>query len=271
MSTGQTIDPKRPVVQVRGLTHRIGGRRILDDVSLDLHAGEVVGLIGPGGSGKTQLIRCLVTLTWPSRAELRLFDKPVSLLRRRHLRECRSRIGLQFQNFALFDYLDVWNNVAFPLLHARGMTRADADGPVRKALERVGLAGTEEKLPAELSGGMRRRVAIARVMAAAPSFAVFDDPVAGLDPVNSAKIMALLKDYARSAESLVVVATHDLERLLPITSRVVAVFKGRIAYDGPTHDLMSTAPDEVRRFVAAALSGEADPELDEAPGGRGAS
>ncbi|MBM4352678.1 MAG: ATP-binding cassette domain-containing protein [Deltaproteobacteria bacterium] len=260
-----------PVVSVRGLVHRIGGRPILKDVSLDLYPGEVVGLIGPGGSGKTQLIRCLVTLTWPARGDLKLFGRPVGLLRRRRLRECRTRIGLQFQNFALFDYLDVWNNVAFPLLHARGMRPDEADLLVRSALERVGLSGSEAKLPSELSGGMRRRVAIARVMAAAPEIAVFDDPVAGLDPVNSAKIMALLRDYASTSGSLVLVATHDLDRLLPITSRVVAVFGGRVAYDGPTSALMTGAPDEVRRFVAAALSGEADPDLDDPPARSGRS
>jgi len=256
------IGSQQAVVSARGISHRLSGRKILDDISLSFGAGEVVGLIGPGGSGKTQLIRCLVTLTWPWKGGIELFGKTVSVLRRRHLKECRSRIGLQFQNFALFDYLDVWNNVAFPLLHARAMSREQADAPVRLALERVGLAGTESKFPSELSGGMRRRVAIARVMAATPAVAVFDDPVAGLDPVNSAKIMALLKDYAATSESLVVVATHDLERLLPITSRVVAIFGGKMLYDGATGALMTQAPEEVRRFVAAALSGEADPDLE---------
>ena len=160
-------------------------------------------------------------------------------MRRGDLAEVRSKIGLQFQNFALFDFLDVAGNVGYALEHGRGAASAEVSEAVGRALFDVGLSGAETSHPSDLSGGMRRRVAIARVMAARPEIAIFDDPVAGLDPVNSARVMQLLRDFRDQTGCLVVVATHDLERLLPLAPRTVALFGGRVLYDGPTGQIES--------------------------------
>lgn len=269
------------LVSLRNVSLTIGWKRVLEGINLSLHAGEVVGLIGPGGSGKTQLIRVMSTLAIPRKGEVRLFGGRVTASNRKWLREVRSRIGLQFQNFALFDFLDVRGNVGFSLEHMpeerrRGklfwvMPKKEGEAAansvrhkkhnqlvrmrVDEALESVGLSEFADAWPVELSGGMRRRVAIARVTAARPELAIFDDPVAGLDPVNSAKIMVLLEQYARTSGSLVVIATHDMERLLPICTRVVAIFNGRILFDGPTSALPHAESQAVRDFVAAATEG----------------
>jgi len=258
------------IVSLDNVSLRYGRKVVLRDVSLELKKRELVGLIGPGGSGKTQLIKVISTLVMPRGGEIRLFGHRLSRMNLKLLRQVRRRIGLQFQNFALFDYLDVWHNVAFSLQHGRTVPKDEIEERVQHALAAVGLDGTQQQLPEELSGGMRRRVAIARVMASRPELAIFDDPVAGLDPVNSARIMALIKEFGDATGSLVIVATHDLERLLPITSSVMAVFDGTIRYVGPTAEVTRCEHGLVRDFVAAATGQLDHAELSGAtPGGAG--
>ncbi len=241
-----------PLVRLDGVSLRFGRRTILDGIDLALNAAEVVGLIGPGGSGKTQLLKLMATLRHPQKGHVELLGRRMTRLNIRQLRETRRRIGLQFQNFALFDFLTVSENVSFSLEQGLGWAPEKATERAREILLQVDMAGTEGLYPSDLSGGMRRRVAIARVMAAQPDIAFFDDPVAGLDPVHSAKIMALLRDYAAAAGSLVVIATHDLERLFPVVSRVLGLFDGQLRFDGPKEALSHCPHAAVREFVLAA-------------------
>lgn len=242
---------KSEAVRLSDLNLRLGGKRVLAGIELSFSPGEVVGVIGPGGSGKTQLFKVISTLR-RARGHVVVGGIRVRWTQRSTIRAVRSQIGLQFQNFALFDFLDVWHNVAFPLQHGRGWDEARVEEAVTDALVAVGLQDAGMSYPSELSGGMRRRVAIARVMAARPRVAIFDDPVAGLDPINSAKIMALLSRFAHEADALVLIATHDLERLLPITDRVVALFGGEVCYDGPRDGVFEADDRRVRDFVRAA-------------------
>lgn len=240
------------LVRLEGVTLRYGRRIVLDDVTLALSPGEVVGLFGPGGSGKTQLLKLMATLRHPQRGLVELFGKRISRLDRGGLATARSQIGLQFQNFALFDFLNVRENVGFRLEHSHTMSPAAIDERVTGVLAKVGLDGTQQMEIEALSGGMRRRVAIARVMAARPAIAIFDDPVAGLDPVNSAKIMGMLSAYAKEAHSLVVIATHDLQRLFPVVTRLIGLFDGQVLYDGPQEDVYESPRPNIRDFVFAA-------------------
>jgi len=239
-------------ISLADISLRYGRKQVLDSVSLRLEAGEVAGLLGPGGGGKTQLIKVMTTLKQPRRGRVELFGVRMHWANRAALKSARRKVGLQFQNFALFDSMNVYDNVAFSLRHGQKLAAEEINRAVRQALGLVGLAGVGESFPVELSGGMRRRVAIARVMAARPDLAVFDDPVAGLDPINSAKIMALLKDFAGETGCVTVIATHDLERLLPICTRAVAIFEGKVLYDGPSANVGRAPEDKVRDFVRAA-------------------
>ena len=239
-------------ISLADISLRYAWKQVLDSVSLRRDAGEVAGLLGPGGGGKTQLIKVMTTLKQPRRGRVELFGVRMHWADRAALKQARRRVGLQFQNFALFDSMNVFDNVAFSLRHGEKMGAERIDSAVHQALGLVGLEDAETAFPGELSGGMRRRVAIARVMAARPDLAVFDDPVAGLDPINSAKIMALLKDFAGETGCVTVIATHDLERLLPICTRAVAIFEGKVLYDGPSAAVAEAPNDKVRDFVAAA-------------------
>ena len=244
--------PLQTYVELEDVGVKYGNKLVLDSVSITLQAGEIVGLIGPGGSGKTQLIRVISTLLFPKTGKVKLFNEPVPRWRVQALQRLRARVGLQFQNFALFDYLNVFENVAFTLRHSTNKTESEIEAIVNGALERVGLDKTQSKEISELSGGMRRRVAIARVMASSPDISVFDDPVAGLDPVNSSRIMTLLQDYCQEHKHLVVIATHDLEQLFPVADRIIALFDGHVAYDGPTQGIHEAASSRVRNFVQSA-------------------
>ena len=240
------------LVRLAGVSLRYGRRVILDDVTLSFSPGEVVGLFGPGGSGKTQLLKLMATLRHPHRGVVELFGQRIARLDRRGLAAARSHIGLQFQNFALFDFLNVRENVGFSLDQGRKMSSEAISQRVAEVLAKVGLDGTQGMEVEALSGGMRRRVAIARVMAARPAIAFFDDPVAGLDPVNSAKIMRMLSAYAQEAHSLVVIATHDLQRLFPVVTRLVGLFDGQVLYDGPQEAVYDSPRPYIRDFVFAA-------------------
>lgn len=238
-------------VRLTGLNLRLGKKPVLSNIDLVFSPGEVVGVIGPGGSGKTQLFKVISTLR-RAKGTVTVGGTQVRWTQRRTVHQARRQIGLQFQNFALFDYLDVWHNVAFPLQQGRPVDAQEISEAVNSALAAVGLESAGQSYPSELSGGMRRRVAIARVMAAQPPVAIFDDPVAGLDPINSAKIMQLLSRFAHDTGALVLIATHDLERLLPVTDRVVALFGGEVCFDGTTRTIFDAADKRVLDFVRAA-------------------
>lgn len=242
-------------VRFHRVSLRLQGREILRDLSLQLSCGELVAVVGPGSAGKTQFLKLLATLHQPSSGDLALFDTPLDFSSRQSLLAIRSRIGLQFQNFALFDSLSVGENIAFPLRQHASLSEQEVAERVQRALVDVGLEDTATKAPSELSGGMRRRVSIARVMALAPDIALFDDPVSGLDPVASARIMGLLQEFARTRGCLVVVASHDLPRLLPIATRVLALFEGCLAFDGPTHEALSCRAEPLASFLGAGMAG----------------
>ena len=242
-----------PLVQLENVSLSYGLRRVLDAVTLTAQPGEVIGLVGPGGAGKTQLIKVVATLLIPLRGEVSVDGVRIRRGGGRRLREVRRRIGMQFQNFALFDSLTVSDNVAYPILghqhRADSETRAAARVRAEALLGRVGLERTGDLFPSALSGGMKRRVAVARALVARPRLALFDDPTAGLDPVNSARILELVAREAAGPEQAVVIASHDLDRLLPLVDRVVVLRKGAVVFDGTPREGRIAEDRWVRAFI----------------------
>jgi phospholipid/cholesterol/gamma-HCH transport system ATP-binding protein len=240
------------VIEGRDLIVDVDGRRVLDGVSLVVRPREILGLIGPPEAGKTMLLKTLAGLLRPTSGQLLLGGAPVDLAG--DLRPLRLRIGMAFQNDALFDSLSLFDNVAFPLRRRR-VPEPEVRARVSARLADVGLEAAADKLPADVSGGMRKRVGIARATVIEPAIGLFDDPVAGLDPLTGGRILELVVAMTRSLGMATVVVTNDLPVLLPICARVVMMRSGRIVYEGAPDGLTTAADAAVRQFATGSDSG----------------
>lgn len=226
------------------------GVAVLDGVDLALEAGRIHGLLGLGGSGKTLVCKLLATLMAPDAGSVRLFGTPVDPSDPAVLRALRARIGMQFQNLALFDFLSVAENVAFPLVQGDvPPPQAEVDARVAAALEAVGLGAAGPLAVTELSGGMQRRIALARAAAGAADLLLLDDPTAGLDPVTSSRIFELIGRIHASRQCTVVVATHDVPRLARIAHAFHVVDAGRVVFSGGLDAARASADERVRTLL----------------------
>ncbi len=236
-----------PRLEARGLTKRFGGRTILEGLDLEIHGGEVVGVVGPGGHGKSVLLKHLPALMRPDSGEVRVDGERLGGLGPRGLAAVRNRFGYLFQNYALFDSMSVEDNVGFPLRQL-GVAPEEIARRVAARLAEVSLGHAALQLPSELSGGMKKRVGLARATIAEPPLLLYDDPTAGLDPVTSSKIFQLIADLHPEADGGVsVVVGHDLDRMKAICRRWIMVYEGQVIFDGALSDL-DRAPDLARRY-----------------------
>lgn len=234
-----------PVIEARGLVKSFGGRRVLDGLDLTAGQGESLVIIGGSGTGKSVLLRCILGLDRPEAGAVRLNGAPAGrAARAAFLRD----FGMLFQNAALFDSLPVWRNVAFRLLDT--MPRAAARARALDKLARVGL-GPEiaDRMPAELSGGMRKRVGLARAIAADPRVIFFDEPTTGLDPRRAAGINCLIRSIVTETGATAVTITHDMTSVRAIADRVAMLAEGRIVWQGTVAQMDDAADERLRAFV----------------------
>lgn len=244
------------LIQVRGLCRAFGDKVVLDGLDFDLSQGECLAILGRSGTGKSVTLRHLNGLEEPDAGRVVFDGREISGLREQDLYPVRRRIGMLFQSGALFDSMTIFDNVAFPLrLHGEGDEEAVAR-VVREKLSMVRLENVEEKLPAQLSGGMRRRAALARSLALEPEVLLYDEPTAGLDPVTSAVIGVLIRDTQKRLGTTSVVVTHDLPLARRVGDRVALLDRGRFRFVG-TWDEADASHDPA---LAGFLSG--DPEED---------
>jgi phospholipid/cholesterol/gamma-HCH transport system ATP-binding protein len=229
-------------------------RPVLRHVSLEIPRGCLYGLIGPGASGKSVLLKCLAGLIRPHSGEIRVLGENVMALDEQGLSALRQRMGMLFQNNALFDFMTVADNIGFPL-RQRGTPEGEVRTRTGERLARVGLSGFEERLPARLSGGQKKRVGVARATVAAAEVVLYDEPAAGLDPVTSQRIFDLLRAEQRAAGATVVMVSSDLDRLLPVTDRVGVLLDGKLAFDGTFEEARQSQNEAVRQFVTGSPDG----------------
>jgi phospholipid/cholesterol/gamma-HCH transport system ATP-binding protein len=230
-------------------------RTVLRDVTLRVPEGSLYGLIGPGAAGKSVLLKLVCGLLRPDRGRVVVSGEDISNASELALQGVRKRIGMLFQNNALFDHLTVAENIAFPLKRLFDLDEATIDARVTERLSRVSLRGFEGRMPAGLSGGQKKRVGVARATVIQAPIVLYDEPAAGLDPVTSQKIFDLLRAEQRAANATVLMVSSDLDRLLTVTDRVGVLVRGDLIFDGTTEEARASREPRVRQFVHGLTEG----------------
>lgn len=244
----------KPAIEVRNLTKRFGNRTILDKVSFRLMPGETLVIMGGSGCGKSTLLRHLVGLMQPDEGEIDLLGHSITEIEEDQLNLVRSKIGLLFQSGALFNSLTVGENIAMPILESSHVNAQIAELVVKMKLELVGLTGFENLKPAQLSGGMKKRVGLARALATDPQILFCDEPTAGLDPVMTAVIDTLVSDLTQKLGISAVVVTHDMTSAFRIASQMIMLYQGRIIAQGTPEQIRNNPDPILKQFIL----GEAD-------------
>ena len=254
------MDVSDPIIELRRVTKSFGAQRVLDDVDLKVEHGATTVIIGRSGTGKSVMLKHIVGLLRPDKGEVYFEGKRVDRLSERELVPIRRKISFVFQLNALFDSMSVLENVAFPMLESStaGMPRKKIIELARQRLDLVGLAGLEAKRPADLSGGEKKRVALARAIAMepAPQVILYDEPTAGLDPPRADLINRLIRSLQREVNVTGIVVTHDMKSAEEVGDRVLMLSGGRFIADSTPEGLRSNRDERVRRFV----EGVAEPE-----------
>lgn len=235
--------------------HKAFDRPVLSNVDLDVPEGSLTGLIGPGAAGKSLVLKTICGLVIPDAGTVEVAGRDVLAMSEVELGNYRKGIGMVFQNNALFDFMTVGDNVAFPLRRLWDLDEAEVEHRVSERLERVGLAGFENRYPAGLSGGQKKRVAVARATITAAPIVLYDEPAAGLDPVTSQRIFDLLRDEQQRAKSTVVMVSSDIDRLLTVTDRVGLMHAGELVFDGTTEEAFQSDDAVVRQFLRGDVEG----------------
>src|SRR5262252_511604 len=251
-----------PVLSIRNLHVSYGEREILHGISFDVLAGETLVILGGSGSGKSTLLRTLVGLERPTSGDVILRGKNLCMMTDNEWRELRQHIGISFQSGALFGSMSVGENVALPLLEHSQLDPATTEIMVRLKLNEVGLNGYEDYMPAQLSGGMKKRAAVARAMAMDPEILFFDEPSAGLDPIIAAGIDQLLIKLKEAFGITIIVVTHELASAFLIADRMVLLDKGHIVAIGTTAELQGSTHPRVRQFLDRVAEPEISREID---------
>lgn len=256
----------RPIIRLVDVCKSFGSQVVLDHFNLDLPTARTTVLLGPSGSGKSVMLKHIIGLLRPDSGEVHFEDQRVDQLTERQLRDVRLQVGLVFQMGALFDSMTVEENLAFPMIEHTRLTPAERRARIAESLETVDLTGVEGRLPSQLSGGQRKRVALARAIVLRPKVMLYDEPTTGLDPIRADGINELIVKLQRSLGVTGVVVTHDLASARKVADRVVMLFGGRIIADGTYDELERSENPHVKHFFAGQYEREAE---DQPPGDEG--
>ncbi len=247
---------EQPKIQLSGVKKRFGPKIVLDGIDLSINAGDSIVILGGSGSGKSVTIKCVLGIISPDAGSIRVDGEEVTRLRGNKRDAFLRKFGMLFQGGALFDSLPVWENVAFGLIQGRGVKRAAARDIAIEKLAKVGLGPEVASLsPAELSGGMQKRVGLARAIAADPDIIFFDEPTTGLDPIMADVINDLIASTVRDLGVTAVSITHDIASARKISNRIAMLYKGKIIWDGLTKDIDTSGNPFVDQFIHGRADG----------------
>jgi len=264
MTTDQLLPggQREPVISLRNLRVSYGDREILHGVSFDVLQGETLVILGGSGSGKSTLLRTLVGLEKPTAGQIFIKGLDLAKTSAAEMDEIRKKIGMSFQGGALFGSMTVGDNVALPLREHTRLEDSTIEIILRLKLQQVGLEGFEYYAPSQLSGGMKKRAAVARALAMDPEILFFDEPSAGLDPIIAAGIDELILELKRAFRMTIIVVTHELASAFLIADRMLLIDKGNILAIGTTEQMRSSAQPRVRQFLDRVAEPEISGEMD---------
>jgi len=239
------------MISVDGLTKSFGGQKVLDGISLQVKQGEIVTLLGMSGTGKSVLLLHLIGLMTPDSGRITINGEEITDLSENKLLQFRKNIGYLFQDGALYDFMTVAENLAFPLKEAGKLRRVDIDRKVREYLKLVDMPEAADKYPSELSGGMRKRAALARALIMNAKILLCDEPTSGLDPIRSRDIALLIRDLSKKMGTTTVMTSHDIVNTFRVSERVYVLNEGKIAVQGAETDLRRSTDPFVREFLGS--------------------
>ncbi len=237
------------MIKLKNVSIAFHGNRVLDSINLDIAEGEIMVIIGPSGSGKSTILRLMIGLLRPTSGEIWINGQEISRLNEEELNVIRRKMGMVFQYSALFDSMSVGENVAFGLRQHTSLTEDEIARTVRRRLRMVGLAGQEDVMPSQLSGGMKKRVSLARAIAINPQIVLYDEPTAGLDPIMSTTIDRLICSIRRILNVTSVVVTHHMSSAFNIADRIAMISGGKIIEIGTVSEIKKSANPIVQQFI----------------------
>jgi phospholipid/cholesterol/gamma-HCH transport system ATP-binding protein len=237
------------VIDISNLKKSFGKQEVLKDISLKLLNGENLVVLGKSGSGKSVLIKCIVGLLQADGGNINVFDKSVTALDRKELSALREKIGFLFQSGALYDSMTVKQNLEFPLRRIKkGITEKQLEEKIKEVLENVGLADALNKMPSQLSGGMRKRISLARTIVVDPLIMLYDEPTTGLDPVTSDEISALINDVQKKYKTSSIIITHDIECARATANRLIMLKDGEVYLEGQLDEIEKSSDPVIKSF-----------------------
>ncbi len=247
------------MIRIDKLSKSFRDMRVLDRISLDIPDGEITVIIGPSGTGKSVLLKHILGLMRPDSGSVFIDDRDISAMKEKDLNEIRKHLGVCFQDAALFDSMTVGENIAFPFrVHTR-LSEEEIMSRVSELLKEVGLSGIEDKMPSEISGGMRKRVGLARALALNPRILLFDEPTTGLDPVMSTAINLLIRQVQKKSGATCLVISHDIKGAFEIADYMAMLYKGKIVFSGRPVDFNNAEEPLVRQFIDGRTDGPINP------------
>jgi phospholipid/cholesterol/gamma-HCH transport system ATP-binding protein len=251
MTNETTATGDNPIV-IQGLRKAYGKQVVLNGIDLTIEHGKTVSILGQSGTGKSVMLKLIMGLQKPDSGSIEILGKDVAKISREELNEIRKKIGFLFQNGALYDSLTVGKNVGFPLARHTEMSSKDREDRVRELLSKVGMEKDVNKMPSDISGGMQKRVGLARALALDPEIVLFDEPTAGLDPITADEIDTLIAKLKSERQMTSIVVTHDIHAVRLFSDRVVMLKEGRIAMDGTFEEMQKNKDEFIARFLKTA-------------------
>lgn len=237
------------MIQISCLSKSFNGQLVLDNVELEVHKGEILAILGQSGTGKSVLLKHMIGLLKPDQGFVKIQDQEITALSEQELLKIRKDIGYLFQEGALYDFMDVFGNIAFPLREHTKLRAAQIQKKVKETLSLLDLQDVERKYPAELSGGMRKRVALARSIILDSQVLFCDEPTSGLDPIRSRDISNLIRDLSRKMNCTTVITSHDIANSFRIADRVALMHQGKIMALGTPDELKKMTDSFVKEFI----------------------